>query len=33
MNPQTPAVARFRDTYALTSIKYASNEPKTRSFQ
>ena len=30
---QTPAVARFTDTYALTSINYFSTEPKTRSFQ
>ena len=30
---QTSAVARFRDTYAPTSRKYASNKPQTRSFQ
>ena len=30
---QAPAVARFRDTYASTSRKYVSTEPKTRLFQ
>ena len=30
---QTSALARFRDTYAPTSRKYASNERQTRSFQ
>ena len=28
----TPAVALFRDTYALTSGKYVSTGPKRRSF-
>ena len=30
---QTPVVASFRDTYAPTSRKYLSTEPKTKSFQ
>ena len=29
----TPVVARFRDTYAPTSKKYVSTDPRTRLFQ
>ena len=30
---QTPAVVRFRDTYAPTLRQYVSTEPKTRLYQ